>query len=67
MNLTCMEGEGASTHLQDISRRVARIFRGGGGCVWAVKTQTCRGSGGMLPRENFRIFRLPWTPFRAFP
>ena len=30
MNLTCMEGEGASTHLQDISRRVARIFRGGG-------------------------------------
>ena len=24
------------------------------------------GSGDMLPRENFRIFGLPWIAFRAF-
>ena len=60
-------------------RREARIFRGvcvcvwlcvcvcGGGCVWAVKVQICRGSGSMPPpRENFRNFGLPWTIFRAF-
>ena len=47
-------------------RRVGRIFRLGGGCVWAVKIQTCRGSGGMLLPENFRNFGLRWTTFRAF-
>ena len=36
-------------------RHVARIFVGGGrggGCVWAVKLKTCRGAGGMLPRDS---------------
>ena len=41
---------------------------GGGGCIWGVKMQTSRGvrSGGMLPRENFRKFGVPWTAFYAF-
>ena len=52
-------------------RRVARIFRwGGGGGVRFEneRIQTCRGegSGGMLPREHFRNFEMPWTTFHAF-
>ena len=38
------------------SRRVARIFRGaggGGGCVWAVKIQTCRGVRVYAPPGKF--------------
>ena len=41
-------------------------FSLGEGCVWAVKVQTSKGSGGMFPREKFRKFELPWTAFRAF-
>ena len=55
-------------------RHVARFFVGWGGGgegegegrVWAVQLQTRRGSGGMLPRENFKNFGLVWTTFRAF-
>ena len=51
-------------------RRVARFFVGGEGegegRVWAVQLQTRRGSGGMLPRENFKNFGLVWTTFRVF-
>ena len=56
-------------HSLILARRVARILRGGGGGgggVWAVNIQTCRESGHMIPRENFRIFGLPWTTFRTF-
>ena len=50
-----------------------RVGGGGGGgrrrgCVLKMKIQTCRGGGGggMLPRENFRNFEMPWTTFHAF-
>ena len=38
------------------------------GRVWAVKGSEVWGGGpgSMLPRENFRIFGLPSTTFRAF-
>ena len=42
---------------------------GGGGCVLAMKIETLKGgggSGGMLPRENFRSYELPCTTFREF-
>ena len=41
--------------LNRYSSRVARIFRGGGGggCVWAVKIQTCMGVRGHAPPGKF--------------
>ena len=48
-------------------RRVARIFRGGGGVrLGSENANSSMGSGGMLPRENFRKFGVPWTAFYAF-
>ena len=34
-------------------RGVARIFRGGGGCVWEVKIQSCREVRGRAPLGKF--------------
>ena len=45
-------------------RRVARIFCGGGGV--RLGSGRYKLVGGVLPRENFRTFGLPWTTFRAF-
>ena len=41
-----------------ITRRVARIFRVGVG-VGVRSYKLVGGSGGMLPRENFRNFEMP--------
>ena len=46
-------------------RRVARIFCGEER-LGSEDTNLYGGSGGMLPRENFRNVGLPWTTFRAF-
>ena len=38
-----------------------------GECVLKIlRYKLVGGSGGMLPRENFRNFEMPWTPFHAF-
>ena len=47
-------------------RRVARIFLGGRGTCGKWKCKLLGGSGGVLPRENFRKFGVPWTAFYAF-
>ena len=40
---------------------------GGGGCVLKMNGyKLVGGSGGMLLRENFRNFEMPWTTFHAF-
>ena len=50
-----------------LCRCVARIFRGGVGYIWAVKIQTVvGGSGGMLPRENFRNLECLGLHFTRF-